>query len=72
MAADSEASLPYLIEAVRLAIPSDKKAAIEKRGEALKKNYQQARERQRQTAALGWDASPDLDRPPQPPRSTTP
>ena len=58
MAADSEASLPYLIEAVRSAIPSDKKAAIEKRGEALKKNYQQARERQRQTAALGWDASP--------------
>src|ERR1700704_2481111 len=58
MAADSEASLPYLIEAVRAAIPSDKKAAIEKRGEALKKSYQQARERQRQTAALGWDASP--------------
>ena len=58
MAADSEASLPYLIEAVRSAIPSDKKAAIEKRGEALKKAYQQARERQRQTAALGWDASP--------------
>ena len=58
MAADSEASLPYLIEAVRSAIPSDKKAAIEKRGEALKKSHQQARERQRQTAALGWDASP--------------
>ena len=58
MAADSEASLPYLIEAVRSAIPSDKKAAIEKRGEALKKALQTARERQRQTAALGWDASP--------------
>jgi len=58
MAADSEASLPYLIEAVKAAIPSDKKAAIEKLGEALKKAYQQARERLRQTAALGWDASP--------------
>jgi thiamine pyrophosphate-dependent acetolactate synthase large subunit-like protein len=58
MAADSEASLPYLIEAVRAAIPSDKKAAFEKRGEALKKAYQQAHERQRQRAALGWDASP--------------
>ncbi|MFL5068379.1 MAG: thiamine pyrophosphate-dependent enzyme, partial [Xanthobacteraceae bacterium] len=58
MAADSEASLPYLIEAVRAAIPSDRKAAFEKRGDALKKAYQQARERQRQTAALGWDASP--------------
>jgi thiamine pyrophosphate-dependent acetolactate synthase large subunit-like protein len=58
MAADSEASLPYLIEAVRAAIPSDKKAAFEKRGEVLKKAYQQAHERQRQRAALGWDASP--------------
>jgi thiamine pyrophosphate-dependent acetolactate synthase large subunit-like protein len=58
MAADSEASLPFLIEAVRAAIPSDRKAAFEKRGEALKKAHQQARERQRQTAALGWDASP--------------
>jgi acetolactate synthase I/II/III large subunit len=58
MAADAEASLPALIEAVKSAIPSDKQAAIEKRGEALKKAYQTARERQRQTAALGWDASP--------------
>src|SRR5215813_9183632 len=58
MAADAEASLPYLIEAVRSAIRSDRKAAFEKRGEALKKSYQQAPERQRQTAALGWDASP--------------
>jgi len=58
MAADAEASLPALIEAVKSAIPSDRKAAFEKRGEALKKAHQQARERQRQTAALGWDASP--------------
>src|SRR5262249_40826411 len=58
MAADSEASLPFLIEAVRAVIPSDKKAAFEKRGEALKKTYQQARERQRQTAALGLEARP--------------
>jgi thiamine pyrophosphate-dependent acetolactate synthase large subunit-like protein len=58
MAADSEASLPFLIEAVKAAISSDKKAAFEKRGEALKKAHQQARERQRQAAALGWDASP--------------
>jgi thiamine pyrophosphate-dependent acetolactate synthase large subunit-like protein len=58
MAADAETSLPFLIEAVKSAIPSDKKAAFEKRGEALKKAYQATRERQRQTAALGWDASP--------------
>src|SRR5882672_6604991 len=35
MAGDAEASLPALIEAVKSAIPSDKKAAFEKRGEAL-------------------------------------
>ncbi|MEA2902803.1 MAG: acetolactate synthase large subunit [Alphaproteobacteria bacterium] len=58
MAGDAEASLPALIEAVKSAIPNDKKAAYEKRGEALKKAWQQGRERGRQTAALGWDASP--------------
>ncbi len=35
MAADAEATLPALIEAVKSAIPADRKAAIEKRGEAL-------------------------------------
>src|SRR5439155_22409325 len=35
-----------------------KKAAYEKRGEALKKSAQQAHERQRAAAAVGWDASP--------------
>jgi thiamine pyrophosphate-dependent acetolactate synthase large subunit-like protein len=58
MPGDSEASLPFLIEAVKSAIPADKKAAFEKRGEALKKAWQTSRERARQTAALGWDASP--------------
>ena len=37
MAADAEATLPSLIEAVKAAIPNDRKAAIEKRGEAAKK-----------------------------------
>jgi thiamine pyrophosphate-dependent acetolactate synthase large subunit-like protein len=58
MTGDVEASLPFLIEAVKSAIPNDRKAAFEKRGEALKKAWQQARERARQGAALGWDASP--------------
>jgi thiamine pyrophosphate-dependent acetolactate synthase large subunit-like protein len=58
MTGDAEASLPFLIEAVKSAIPSDKKAAFEKRGEALKRAYAQSRERARQAAALGWDASP--------------
>ena len=39
MAADTEATLPALIEAVKTAITSDRKAAIEKRGEAAKKAF---------------------------------
>jgi len=58
MAGDVEASLPFLIEAVKSALPNDKKAALEKRAEAFKQASRQARERTRQAAALGWDASP--------------
>src|SRR3954470_6824807 len=58
MPADAESTLPALIEAVRSAIPSDRKAAIEKRGEAAKKAFADGRERTRQAAALAWDASP--------------
>jgi len=58
MAGDVEATLPSLIEAVKSAIPSDRKAAIEKRGEAIKKASRDGKERTRQLAALAWDASP--------------
>jgi thiamine pyrophosphate-dependent acetolactate synthase large subunit-like protein len=58
MTGDAEASLPFLIEAVKSAIPNDRKAAIEKRGEAAKKAFAEARERTKQAAALAWDASP--------------
>jgi acetolactate synthase-1/2/3 large subunit len=58
MAADAETTLPALIEAVKAAIPNDRKAAIEKRGEAAKKAYADARVRTRQAAALAFDASP--------------
>jgi acetolactate synthase I/II/III large subunit len=58
MAGDAEATLPALIEAVKAAIPKDKKAAIEKRGEAAKKAYAEGRARTREAAALAWDASP--------------
>jgi len=50
--------LPALIEAVKSAIPNDRKAAYAKRGEAIKKAHDQARERSKQAAVLGWDASP--------------
>ncbi len=58
MAADAEATLPALIEAVKSAIQNDRKAAIEKRGEAAKKSYADNRARTRQAAALAWNASP--------------
>src|SRR5712672_4469668 len=58
MPADAEATLPALIEAVKAAIPADRKAAIEKRGDAARKAYAEQRERTKQTAALAWDASP--------------
>jgi acetolactate synthase-1/2/3 large subunit len=58
MAADAEATLPALIEAVKSAIPNDRKAAIEKRGEAAKKSKAEAQARNHQLATLAWDASP--------------
>src|SRR5207244_2538464 len=58
MAADAEATLPALIEAVKAAIPNDRKAAIEKRGEAAKKGFVEMKDRTKQAAALAWDASP--------------
>jgi acetolactate synthase-1/2/3 large subunit len=58
MAGDAEATLPQLIEAVKSAIPNDRKAALEKRGADLKKAWEDARERTKAAAAVAWDASP--------------
>ena len=58
MAADAEATLPALIDAVKAAIPNDRKPAIEKRGEALRKAWADGRERAKNAAAVAWDASP--------------
>src|SRR5262249_5331679 len=58
MAADAEATLPMLIEEVKRAIPNDKKAAIEKRGETARKARAEAQERTHQAAAIAWDSSP--------------
>jgi thiamine pyrophosphate-dependent acetolactate synthase large subunit-like protein len=58
MAADAEATLPALIEAVRSAIPNERKNAIAQRGEAARKANGEMRERARQAAAVGWDSSP--------------
>jgi acetolactate synthase I/II/III large subunit len=58
MAGDAETSLPALIEAVKASIPSDRRAALEKRGEALKKAHADAHERTKAAAAVAWNASP--------------
>jgi acetolactate synthase-1/2/3 large subunit len=58
MAGDAEASLPALIEAVKSAISGDRRAAIEKRGETLRKAWADARERTKAAAAVAWNASP--------------
>ena len=58
MAADAQATLPALIEAVKAAIPNSAKAAIAKRGEATRKSYSENKARTRQAAAVAWDASP--------------
>jgi thiamine pyrophosphate-dependent acetolactate synthase large subunit-like protein len=58
MAADSEATLPALIEAVKSAIGNDRRDAIAKRGEAQKKSHAENLVHTRQAAAIAWDASP--------------
>jgi acetolactate synthase I/II/III large subunit len=58
MAGDAEASLPALIDAVKAAIPADRRAALEKRGAALRKAHADSRERTKAAAAVAWDASP--------------
>lgn len=58
MAADAEATLPALIEAVKSATSSERKSAIDRRAEAARKSYAEALERTRREAAIGWDASP--------------
>src|SRR3954465_13133135 len=58
MAADAEATLPALIEAVRSAIPAARKMAIEQRAAVAKKAYAEQQARTKEAAAIAWDASP--------------
>jgi len=58
MAADAEATLPALIEAVKSAIPAARRSAIAQRSEAAKKAYAEGEARTKQAAAMAWDASP--------------
>ena len=58
MAADAEATLPALIEAVKKLITPDRKSAFQARGAKLAAAHEAAVEQARKEAAYGWDASP--------------
>jgi thiamine pyrophosphate-dependent acetolactate synthase large subunit-like protein len=58
IAADAEATLPALIEACKKLITADRKRAMQERGAKLAEASRKARERSREDATLGWDASP--------------
>ena len=58
IAADAEATLPSLIEAVKRLVTSDRRRAFEARGAKLAQASRQAAEKARADAAYGWDASP--------------
>jgi thiamine pyrophosphate-dependent acetolactate synthase large subunit-like protein len=58
IAADAEATLPSLIEEVKRILTPDRKRALAERGAKTAKANQAARDRNRELAAVAWDASP--------------
>ena len=58
MAADAEATLPGLIEAVKRLITAERKTALQARGVKLAAAHQSALEQSKVDATYGWDASP--------------
>jgi acetolactate synthase-1/2/3 large subunit len=58
IAADAEATLPSLIEAVKRQITDDRKRAFADRGAKLAAAHQQAMQSAREVATSGWDGSP--------------
>src|SRR5262249_60942044 len=56
--ADAEATLPYLIEAVKHSLRADRKAAMAARGEKLAAAHRQAIKGLQEQALYGWDATP--------------
>jgi thiamine pyrophosphate-dependent acetolactate synthase large subunit-like protein len=58
IAADGEATLPALIEAVKRLIDGDRKTAFEARGKKLAAAHRTMLAEARDDAAVGWDASP--------------
>jgi acetolactate synthase I/II/III large subunit len=58
IAADAEATLPSLIEAVNRQITDDRKRMFDDRGAKLAKAHDQALQRAREAATYGWNATP--------------
>jgi len=58
IAADAEATLPSLIEAVKRQTSDDRKRALRDRGANVAAVHQQAMQAQRDAATSGWDGSP--------------
>lgn len=58
MAADAEATLPSLIEAVKMQVNDDRKRAFQDRGAKLVDAHQRSLDQDREAACAGWDASP--------------
>ncbi len=58
MAADAEATMPALVEAVTRQLNADRRRAFDERGKKLADARRQLFERAKTEAAWGWDASP--------------
>jgi acetolactate synthase-1/2/3 large subunit len=58
IAADAEATMPSLIEAVKLNLTDDRKRAFQDRGAKLAAAHQAALSKARDAAMFAWDASP--------------
>jgi len=58
MAADAEATLPSLLDAVKRSVTADRKRVFEERGRKLADARQRLLERARADATYAWDASP--------------
>jgi acetolactate synthase-1/2/3 large subunit len=58
MAADAQATLPSLIEAVKKQLPASRKDALQDRGARLAAAHQQTLQNAREAATYAWDATP--------------
>ncbi|HXC46865.1 MAG TPA: thiamine pyrophosphate-binding protein [Candidatus Sulfotelmatobacter sp.] len=58
MAADAQATLPSLIEAVKRQLPAGRKSALQDRGSRLAAAHQQTLQNARESGTYAWDASP--------------